>query len=297
MTRFIPGLAALLLSTAPALAQQEVAIRFAAQVNGAAFACGQSYGGLGSTQATATPTDFRFYVHDVHLLRADGSAVPVTLTESPWQHQGVALLDFENGQGPCAQGGNAALNETLRGTAPAGSYTGLRFTLGVPERLNHQDATVAPSPFNLTAMFWNWQNGYKFVKVDLQVGAAAPAAANAPAHVGAAGEGGFALHLGSTQCVAAAPTQPGRDCRNPNRPVITLTGFDPLSTSVIADVGPVLAGVDITRNTERTPPGCMSFPNDPECRSVLPALGLPYMDLAAGEQRFFRVQPLRQAAR
>jgi hypothetical protein len=41
----------------------------------------------------------------------------------------------------------------------------------------------------------------------------------------------------------------------------------------------------------------MSFPNDPECRTVLPALGLPYMDLPAGEQRFFRVQPLRQAAR
>ncbi len=297
MTRLIPGLAALLLAATPALAQQEVSIRFAAQVNGAAFACGQSYSGVGTTQATATPTDFRFYVHEVQLLRADGSAAPLTLAETPWQHQGVALLDFENGQGPCAQGGNAALNETLRGTAPAGSYTGLRFTLGVPERLNHQDATVAPSPFNLTAMFWNWQNGYKFVKVDLQVGAAAPVAPNAPAHGGAAGQGGFALHLGSTQCVAAAPTQPGRDCRNPNRPVITLSGFDPLSTTVIADVGPVLQGVDITRNTERTPPGCMSFPNDPECRTVLPALGLPYMDLPAGEQRFFRVQPLRQAAR
>jgi hypothetical protein len=55
--------------------------------------------------------------------------------------------------------------------------------------------------------------------------------------------------------------------------------------------------VDITRNTQGTPPGCMSFPNDPECRTVLPALGLPYMDVPANEQRFFRVQPLRQAAR
>lgn len=292
-----PVLAALLLAATPALAQQEVSIRFAAQVNGAAFACGQSYSGLGSTNATATPTDYRFYVHDVHLLRADGTAVPVTLAETPWQRDGVALLDFENGQGPCAQGGNAPTNEALRGTVAPGSYTGIRFTLGVPERHNHQDATVAPSPFNLTAMFWNWQNGYKFVKVDLQVGSAMPAASNAPAHGGAAGEGGFALHLGSTQCAAPAPTAPGRDCRNPNRSVVTLTGFDPLSAPVIADVGPVLAGVDITRNSQGTPPGCMSFPNDPECRTVLPALGLPYMDVAAGEQRFFRVQPLRQAAR
>lgn len=290
-------LSALLVASAPALAQQEVSIRFAAQVNGAAFACGQSYPGLGSTNATATPTDYRFYVHDVHLLRADGTAVPVALAETPWQRDGVALLDFENGQGPCAQGGNAPMNEALRGTVAPGSYTGIRFTLGVPERHNHQDATVAPSPFNLTAMFWNWQNGYKFVKVDLQVGSAMPAAANDPAHGGAAGEGGFALHLGSTQCAAPAPTAPGRDCRNPNRPVVTLTGFDPLSAPVIADVGPVLAGVDITRNSQGTPPGCMSFLNDPECRTVLPALGLPYMDVPAGEQRFFRVQPLRRAAR
>ncbi|MCA3418788.1 MAG: metallo-mystery pair system four-Cys motif protein [Roseomonas sp.] len=296
MFRYL-AVSALALAAAPALAQQQVAIRFAAQVNGAAFACGQSYPGLGSTHATATPTDFRFYVHDVQLLRADGSAVPISLSETPWQRDGVALLDFESGQGPCAQGGNAPMNDALHGSVAPGSYTGIRFTLGVPERHNHQDATVAPSPFNLTAMFWNWQNGYKFAKVDLRVGEAMPSATTAPAHGGASGEGGFSLHLGSTQCAAAAPTQPGRDCRNPNRPIITLSGFDPLAAPVIADIGPVLAGVDITRNTQGTPPGCMSFPNDPECRTVLPALGLPYMDVAAGEQRFFRVQPMRQAAR
>jgi uncharacterized repeat protein (TIGR04052 family) len=291
------ALAALALAATPALAQQEIAIRFAAQVNGSAFACGQSYPGLGSTQATAMPTDFRFYLHDVQLLRADGTPVPVTLAETPWQHAGVALLDFENGQGPCAQGGNAPMNDAVRGSVAPGRYTGLRFTLGVPERLNHQDATVAPSPFNLTAMFWNWQNGYKFAKVDLQLGSAIPAASGAPAHGGGAGSGGFSLHLGSTQCMAPAPTAPGRDCRNPNRPVVTLTGFDPLAARVVADIGPVLAGVDITRNTQGTPPGCMSFPNDPECRTVLPALGLPYMDMAAGEQRFFRARPQDQAAR
>jgi uncharacterized repeat protein (TIGR04052 family) len=297
MIRHTLAAAALLLAAQPALAEQEVAIRFAAQVNGAAFVCGQSYPGLGSTNATATPTDFRFYVHDVQLLRGDGTAVPVRLAETPWQRDGVALLDFENGQGPCAQGGNAAVNEALRGSVAPGSYTGIRFTLGVPECHNHQDATVAPSPFNLTAMFWNWQNGYKFLKVDFQVAGEMPVAPQAPVHGGAAGRGGFSVHLGSTQCVASAPTEPGRDCRNPNRPVITLTGFDPLSQPVIADIGPVLAGVDITRNTPGTPPGCMSFLNDPECRPVLPALGLPYMEVAAGEQRLFRVQPLRQAVR
>ena len=276
-----------LVAAAPALGQGQAAIRFTAQVNGASFACGQSHAGLGSTGTTATPTDFRFYVHDVHLLRADGAAVPVALADTAWQRDGVALLDFEDGSGPCAQGGNAATNDTVRGTVLPGTYRGIRFTLGLPERLNHQDPTVAPSPFNLTAMFWNWQNGYRFLKVDFQV------AGQAPPDTGR--RGGFSVHLGSTQCAAAAPTEPGRDCRNPNRPVVTLTGFDPLTEPVIADIAPVVARADLSRNTEGTPPGCMSFPNDPECRTVLPALGLPYMDVPAGEQLLFRTRPLRPA--
>ena len=34
--------------------------------------------------------------------------------------------------------------------------------MGVPFESNHRDSTIAPSPLNITAMFWNWQGGYKF---------------------------------------------------------------------------------------------------------------------------------------
>jgi uncharacterized repeat protein (TIGR04052 family) len=266
-------------------------IRFAATVAGTPFACGMT-ASLGQPAVAARPTDFRFFVTDVALLRADGTAVPFTLTEDGiWQRGGVALLDFEDGTGPCATGGSAATNTALRGTAPAGTYAGLRFTLGVPERLNHQDATIAQAPFNTTAMFWNWQNGYKFLKLDLSVAGTPSRATAAAAGAGHHAGSGFAVHLGSTQCAAEAPTRPGRDCLNPNRPVITLTGFDPLQGTVGADPAPVLAASDLRRNTPRTPPGCMSFPGDPECNQVLPRLGLPYGTTPAGRQVLFSARP------
>lgn len=267
-----------LLSVAPARAAEPVTLRFQPLLGGQPFACGHAPAALGAAATPVQVSDFRLYLHDVALLAADGRAVPVALEETPWQHRGVALLDFEDGTGPCANAGNRPVNAALRGTAPAGDYVGLRFTLGVPEALNHADATLAPSPLNLTAMFWNWQNGYRFLKLDLVAAGEAPAA-----H----GRGGFALHLGSTQCAAEAPTRPGRDCRNPNRLVVELRGFDPRREAVVVDPAPVLAGADLSRNTPNTPPGCMSFPNDPECRALLPALGLPYDGLPAGAQRLF----------
>jgi uncharacterized repeat protein (TIGR04052 family) len=271
----------------PAETAAPVTIRFAAEFAGKPFACGQSYS-LGTPAAMVTPTDLRLYVSEVALVRADGTAVPLTLdTDNRWQANGVALLDFEDGAGPCAAGGSAATNTALRGTAPAGSYIGLRFTVGVPVAQNHQDATIAGAPLNVTAMFWNWQNGYKFLKADFAVpGAAMHGAARVAAPGHSPGQG-FALHIGSTQCAAAAPTRPGTDCRNANRMAIVLDGFEAARDVVVLDLAPALERNDLRRNTAGTPPGCMSFPNDPECRSVMPNLGLAYADAPAGAQRVF----------
>jgi hypothetical protein len=57
---------------------------------------------------------------------------------------------------------------------------------------------------------------------------------------------------------------------------------------VVLDLAPALARIDLRRNTAGTPPGCMAFPNDPECRQVMPNLGLAYADAPAGPQRVAR---------
>ncbi len=292
----LAGLAALL-CTGAAMADVVREVRFVAEIAGQPFACGQSYQ-LGTPKRAVMPSDFRFYVTDVALLRADGTAVPFRLPDDGrWQGQGVALLDFENGSGPCAAGGSAGTNTSLRGTVPEGAYTGLRFTMGLPPALNHQDATLAAAPFNFTAMFWNWQNGYKFLKADfMTVGEipkpmhGAPPAGHAAAAQGHGDSGGFALHIGSTQCAATGPTSPGQDCQNPNRLTVSLTGFDPLKTSVIADPAPLLTRSDLAKNAAGTPPGCMSFPGDADCGPVFPALGLPYGTAPAGQQQLFRAR-------
>ncbi len=56
----------------------------------------------------------------------------------------------------------------------------------------------------------------------------------------------------------------------------------------MADIGAVLAGANVDVNAQGTSPGCMSFPNDPDCAPVMAALGLAYGGVPApGPQRLF----------
>jgi uncharacterized repeat protein (TIGR04052 family) len=282
-------------STAPTATSgsgtQPVTLRFAALVNGQPFACGQSYAGVGTTRSTITPSDYRFYVSDVQLIDASGRAVPVTLAQDgTWQRDGVALLDFENGSGPCLNG-TTATNTSVRGSVPAGSYTGLRFTLGVPFVPNHGDPTTAPSPLNLTAMFWNWQGGYKFIKFDTAT-SGQPATTAPPHPQGGGNASGFSVHLGSTLCASPSRTQaPQAECGNPNRVTVQFDRFDAATQTVVADIGRVLVGANVDVNAAGTSPGCMSFPKDADCPPVMGALGLAYDGVPApGPQRLFSAQ-------
>jgi uncharacterized repeat protein (TIGR04052 family) len=295
------GAAAMLLAacaTAPtppaggsAASPQSVTVRFAAQVNGQPFACGQSYAGVGTTRSTVTPSDYRFYVSAVALVDEAGRAVPVTLAQDGvWQVDDIALLDFENGSGPC-RNGTTGLNTEVRGTVPAGRYVGLRFTLGVPFARNHGDPTVAPSPLNLTAMFWNWQGGYKFVKFDTASGGQ-QSTVSPPDARGGGNASGFSVHLGSTVCASPSRTEsPKAECANPNRVAVAFERFDTAKQTVVADIGALLAGANVDVNAPNTSPGCMSFPGDADCAPVMGALGLAYGGVAApGPQRLFSVR-------
>ncbi|WP_228019524.1 MULTISPECIES: MbnP family protein [Sphaerospermopsis] len=83
---------------------QEVTINFQARVGQQPFECGKTYT-LGKPATKVTAADFRFYVSDVALIDNKGKAVPVNLTQDgKWQYQNVALLDFENKSGGCANG-------------------------------------------------------------------------------------------------------------------------------------------------------------------------------------------------
>ncbi len=291
-------------SQAIAIATQPVTIRFQAQVGHQAFHCGESYA-LGTPPIQVTPTDFRFYISDVALVDAAGKAVPVTLQQDgQWQFQSVALLDFEDKSGACANG-TPEMRDRVVGTVPPGDYRRLRFTLGVPFDLNHADATLATSPLNLTSLWWNWQGGYKFLRIDLAMAAQAPAADHpSPSHQAKGGQGeashgkphpaghesqsGFAIHLGSTACQSDRAMQPPMRCDHPNRAEVSLA-FNPTQDVVIADLAALLAATNLATNHPHTPAGCMAAPDDRDCAGIMHNLGLPFQGQVFQGQTFFRV--------
>lgn len=255
---------------------QSVTLSFAAKINGQAFACGTTYQGVGTPAASYTPTDFRFYVHDVRLVDGTGGEVPVTLSQDgAFQKDALALLDFETGDKGCDMG-TAATHVALTGSVPSGTYTGVKFVLGVPATMNHIDQATAPAPLNDSTMWWVWRAGFKYFKVD---------------GTGGAGATPFAFHLGATGCPGASPTEPpSGPCTAPNLVEVSLGGFDPASKVIVADFGKVLANVDVTKNTTATAPGCMSAPDDPECVPIFGKLGLPIGPSPGGTQVLFSVE-------
>jgi uncharacterized repeat protein (TIGR04052 family) len=264
-------------------ATAKITIRFAAKVGEKTAYCGLMYAGLGQKKTSVQINDFRFFVSNVRLINESGKEVPATLVEDKlWQSKDTALLDFEDATAGCAEAGTKEMNNAVIIEVDSDKkYTGLAFTLGVPFAANHQDSTAAPAPLNVAAMWWNWQVGYKFLRVDLasQVsGKAAP----------------WFIHLGSTGCVAAADTNPPKEeCSNPNRVEVRLEKFDVAQNVVVADLASLVAKVNLSESLPK-PPGCMSGADDPDCKALFQnglALNLSNGQAIKGnKQAFFRVE-------
>lgn len=260
----------------------QIELQFGAAVGDQDVACGQQYDNIGSLDTTVEIQDFRFYVSAIELLDGQGNAAPLVLEQDGlWQYEDVALLDFEDGTGLCLDAGTAELNDTVIGTVPAGDYVGVRFILGVPFELNHQDVGMAPSPLNVPSMFWTWQGGYKFARVDLR-------------NDNPDGDSWF-WHQGSTGCMSVGPEQPPTEpCTRSNRLPVEFDAFDWQTQTIVLDIGMMLDGVDVSQNTPMTAPGCMSAPDDPQCMELFPKLGLS-LDTGAcasdcADQQVFRVE-------
>ncbi|NJR52560.1 MAG: metallo-mystery pair system four-Cys motif protein [Leptolyngbyaceae cyanobacterium CSU_1_3] len=275
---------------ATAAETQPVTIRFTAKVSSEPFSCKTTYQ-LGKPTVRQVASDFRFYVSEVALIDANGRVVPVTLEQDgKWQYQNVALLDFEDKTGACANG-TVETRDRIIGTVPKGKYTGLKFTLGVPANLNHEDSALAPSPLNLTGLWWNWQFGYKFARIDLQSPSMTQSKPKQKheGHGGAASSG-FPIHLGSAGCQAATGSEKPTRCIYVNRPTIIFTRFNSSGNLVVADLVQLVATSNLNQNQSKTAPGCMSEPNDKDCMGIMTSLGLSFMGKPAATQTFFRVE-------
>jgi uncharacterized repeat protein (TIGR04052 family) len=219
---------------------------------------------LGATPRSATLQDLRFYVSDVALVTRDGQQVPVALdVDGVWQSDTVALLDFEAG---CESSGTPETRSKVLGTVPAGDYTGIAFDLAVPFEENHLDSTTAPSPLNVTAMYWSWQAGFKFLRLDL----------------GLEGGSAFNVHLGSVGCVSdSAVRPPGESCARPNHPRVVLDGFELGRSIVTLDIAALLGEVPLGDATNPMMGSCHGA--DEQSAICTPAFSRLGLDFATGE--------------
>ncbi len=162
----------------------------------------------------------QFYVSDVELLQPSGEWRPLALSASPpWQGEHVALLDLDSRSD---QG-----RTQVEGTIDAGMYTGVRFSVGVPFKLNHSNVLTANAPLNRAELFWTWQSGYKFLRLEL----------TDEQHAGA-------FHLGSTGCSSASALRPPQQpCARPNVMRVELRGFDPLRQAIEVRVADIVAAL------------------------------------------------------
>ena len=114
---------------------QSITIDFAAKAGTQDVKCGTAITGLGNGNVSAQLHDLRFYVSNVALVNDKDESVSVALDVNDWQTKEVALIDLEDGTGACADAGTKAMNLQIKGTVPAGTYKGVKLTIGVPSKI------------------------------------------------------------------------------------------------------------------------------------------------------------------
>jgi uncharacterized repeat protein (TIGR04052 family) len=247
-----------------------VEIHFLPQVLDRPFACGETYTDVGSEHTTITPADLRFYVQDLALIDASGEAVAVELDErSPWQAEQVALIDFQDDRGDCS--GSPDKNDVITGHVRHGKYTGVSFSNGVPEALNHEDPLQYPAPLQVTDLTWGWLTGFRFFVAEVH-------------DVDAAGSGIGLMHMGSTACTGLRGNS---SCSRPNRNHVELEDFDPKANAIVVDMAALFSGTDVASDSQ-----CHSSGAGAEvCPAMAERLGVDFSSGQASPdtQRVYRV--------
>jgi len=204
-------------------------------------------------------SDLRFYVSNVQLVDTEGQSHDVRLaTEMAWQNDAVAYIDLETGTGTC-QNGTGGLSTYVLGVAKARDYRGLRFTIGVPFRINHENPLTAKPPLDDPDMHWHWRSGYKFLRAGVRTA-----------------EDGFWMHAGSAGCEGTVGNITG--CKFPNRIEVDLPDFVIDEDAVSIDLAALVAGTDLDDGIRTD---CSSGPPEESCIAPFAALGI---DFKTGEQ-------------
>lgn len=205
-----------------------------------------------------------FFIYDLALIDTDNQPQPIVLDSIQHPDQ-VALISLSSTQS------GALLQASVDGSS---EFKGLEFTLGVPETLNHANPLQARAPLNNSQMFWSWQQGYKFLRIDGQYNSAwnkMAGDAQLPAE-----NGQWAFHLGSTGCVSPSALQPPtQPCSNDHRVRVRLSGFDPEKNHIAVDLSVLQTLASSNDSSSDKKIQCTeAYTEQPVCMQLLAVLGL-----------------------
>jgi len=140
----------------------------------------------GPNGAVIVPLNVRFFISNVALLRAGADPLPVDVVTAAGvpQPYGVYFFNAEEAE-----------SQTMRVLAPAGSYTGITFLLGLTDACNSGNSSRRPPLTDASQMYWGFPLGYLFLRYE---GRDTPA--------GAAGLPPVEIHMGGLPGALFAPT-------------------------------------------------------------------------------------------
>lgn len=271
-----------------------ITIPYAARSGSTDVSCDATLTGLGTSGDTGKIKFFAYYIHDIELVDTNGDAVSATLVDNNFQDpdNGVVFFNYRDKDATCGGSAETTNKQVALEVENLGSHTinKIRFKVGLPFEVNHNSDLNTETEYASSDYYWNWQGGRKMMRLDV-------APTNGIDQSGNAGTT-WNFHLGSIGCTSAdATTAPTAACSSPNVVQIELDNFaasDTAVDTVVFDYQKLIAGVDMN-NDQGGKFGCMSFPGDPECTSMLGKLGLTYTQATGatvndGTQTVFSVE-------
>lgn len=126
----------------------------------------------------------------------------------------------------------------------------LEFELAVPFEFNHKNPLTAKFPLNQSDMFWAWQLGHKFFRLDM---------INRTTK-----DQDWSFHLGSTGCISASVMRaPKKPCKQPNRYRFTINQFN-TEQPIYIHLDKLVNNVVLTNDNH-----CMGNINVQSCKQVI----------------------------
>jgi uncharacterized repeat protein (TIGR04052 family) len=272
--KLIFNFAILSLLMACSKSEQNPTLTFQTRFEQQAFSCGQAVQHQNSLWQLS---QLHLYLSDFAVKNEQGEWQSLMMTSTPYQASNVALLGQSCDEGKAEQGN---WQVTFTDKASLSTASDVRFKLGVPFELNHLNPLTQQSPLNVSSMFWGWQTGHKFIRLEMYTKAINNVKSEEQQ------QDNWLFHLGSTGCSAPSVVRaPKQACKYTNLVDVelVLTPQSNLSQQpIIIDLSSLVNGITLTSQQS-----CQSAGSDKSCQQLFKHLGLG--NYLSNEQVLFKV--------